>query len=181
MEPLSALGLAAAVVQFLDFGSRMFRDLREIYGSAERTTVKHIELSALADELSELAGSVERNTAASNEPRDSGKGLPSTDDDHEKSQEIFFRLCHECQEINQEIQELLGELQAQGTTRIRLAADSLLVALKGIWSASKLKGLQDRLRETRQQIMMAVLVVLWYVAGTRRLSHFRRKPRLTIR
>ena len=82
----------------------------------------------------------------------------------EPSKEVFARLCRECKTISQELKTVLSKLEAHGTTKVGLAAESFLVALKGIMSAKQIGQLKDRLQETRQQMMMAMLVLLWYVS-----------------
>jgi transposase len=41
MEPLSAISLAAAIAQFVDFSLKIFGNAREIYGSLSGTTEEY--------------------------------------------------------------------------------------------------------------------------------------------
>jgi hypothetical protein len=43
MEPLSALSIAAAVVQFVDFGSSLVSKSHEIYKSAQGASISQVE------------------------------------------------------------------------------------------------------------------------------------------
>lgn len=150
MDPLSALSVAAAVVQFVDYGTRILTDAREIYKSSWGQTPKNLELSTVAIDLSQLSDEVDsRSSRLSLE-----KGR--------ESEEVFLRLCRECKEISDDLQGSLTKLQARGTNRLELTASSLFVALKGVWSAKKVEKLKERLNQVRQQMMMAVLVFLWY-------------------
>src|SRR3569833_12637 len=162
MEPLSALGLTASVAQLLDFVSRLLRDMREIYGAAKEQTTVHVALSDISEELSQMAGDVMKKAEPPGNSREYPyEALPY--DDQERSREILYRLCQDCQCINEEMQAVLERLQARGTTKLKLAADSFLVALKGLWSGNEIEALRKRLLETRQQIMTALLVLLWWV------------------
>ena len=42
MDPLSALSLAACVVQFLDFGSKLVRETKEIVDGGSTLSVEHL-------------------------------------------------------------------------------------------------------------------------------------------
>jgi hypothetical protein len=42
MDPLSALGLAASVVQFIDFGAKIISHAKEIEKNGSSATVQHI-------------------------------------------------------------------------------------------------------------------------------------------
>ena len=44
MDPLSALSLAACVVQFLDFGSKLVRETKEIAERGSTVSVEHLSL-----------------------------------------------------------------------------------------------------------------------------------------
>lgn len=51
MDPLSALGAAAAVTQFVDYTITIMTDTREIIKSLDGQTARHIELSSIAKDL----------------------------------------------------------------------------------------------------------------------------------
>lgn len=55
IEALAAIGLAGNVVQFADFASQLVKAGRELYKSANSTTVKNEELELLARHLRDLA------------------------------------------------------------------------------------------------------------------------------
>jgi hypothetical protein len=61
MDPLSALSVAAAVVQFVDFGTRVLSDARHIYESSSGQTSMNLELSTVANDLSRLIDDMESN------------------------------------------------------------------------------------------------------------------------
>ncbi|KAH7159593.1 hypothetical protein B0J13DRAFT_539221 [Dactylonectria estremocensis] len=160
MEPLSALGVAAAAVQFLDFGSRVFLDARDIWKSSPSQAPRNTELSEIARNLSSLMNEVDRKLQAAQIKQARKEGATGAGLD-EQSQVMFARLCSECNDVCKELQECLSKLKTQGKEGLKHAADSLIVAVKGVWSASKIEGLKDRIRQLRDQIMMAALVIVW--------------------
>ncbi|KAK7698058.1 hypothetical protein SLS64_012936 [Diaporthe eres] len=151
MDPLSALGAAAAVTQFVDYAVTILRDTREIIKSVDGQTAKHIELSSISMDLTRLAEDVDVKS----------KGLVTIDTDH--SEQIFLRLCGECREIAKQLLTSCARLQSTGVTRLEVAANGFVAAVKGVWNSGKIEDLHERLDQVRQQMMMAVLTFLWYV------------------
>ncbi|RYO85379.1 hypothetical protein DL766_000452 [Monosporascus sp. MC13-8B] len=72
MEPLSALGIAAAVVQFADFGYRVVKGAYGAYESSSSRVVGDIELTTASHDLSQLL----KNAEAKLENRWPGQGAP---------------------------------------------------------------------------------------------------------
>lgn len=150
MDPVTAVSLAACVVQFADFGIRLLSDTYEVYKSASGQTSHTIALSKVASDLLLLSGGIEeqsRNLSAA-----SGAG---------QSEVTLVRLCGECKVVGQELQKALAHLRAEGTGSFNFAIKSFAVVVKGFWSTDKINGLRNKLAEIRQQMMMAAIVSLW--------------------
>ncbi|UKZ65081.1 uncharacterized protein TrAtP1_006283 [Trichoderma atroviride] len=58
MDAVSALGVAAAVVQFADFGYRLIKRAHELYKSPTGQYLEHIELSVVSQDLLRLADDI---------------------------------------------------------------------------------------------------------------------------
>lgn len=160
MDPLSALSVAAAAMQFLDFGTRLITDASRIYRLSTGRNSHFVELSRVAADLSILAADIDANMQVSNmigpdSSRHSDSMLGA------ESEQILSRLCRECKMVEAQLQTAMGEARAQGTTKLQLVANSLSVALKGKASAKLIADLKERLHETRQQLTIALLVVFW--------------------
>lgn len=149
MDPLSALGAAAAVTQFVDYTITILKDTREIIKSVGGQTAKNIELSSISRDLTRLVEDVDVKS----------KSLATSYADH--SEQIFLRLCGECKEIAEQLLASCARLQSTGVTRLEVAASSFVVAMKGVWNSGKIEDLHERLAQVRQQMMMAVLTFLW--------------------
>jgi len=54
MDPLSALSLAGTVVQFEDFGSRLFSDAKKLYESSTAALTVNVQLEHYASDLRAL-------------------------------------------------------------------------------------------------------------------------------
>jgi hypothetical protein len=108
MEPLSALSIAAAVVQFADFGFRLIKSAHELYKSPSGQRLEYIELSTVSQDLSHLA-----NAVKTKQRENDGSAINP-----------FLRLCDQCESTNSELQDMLNKLRARGSTKISLAVDS---------------------------------------------------------
>ena len=63
MEPLTALGLAANIFQFIDFASKLFSLGQDIYRAGEST--RNIGLSLIVKDLRGLSEKLKDDTSAS--------------------------------------------------------------------------------------------------------------------
>ena len=75
MDPLTALGLAANIVQFVDFTSKLISQSHEIYRSADGALEDHVALENVANNLSKLSDELkkEREEALAPERERAGK------------------------------------------------------------------------------------------------------------
>ncbi|KAL7928575.1 hypothetical protein V8C35DRAFT_317902 [Trichoderma chlorosporum] len=149
MDSVNAVGIAATVVQFADFGFRLIKSAHELYRSPSGQKPEYIELSKVSEDLSRLADAIGTKIGQ----------------DKESAGEIFLRLHNECLSTNDEIQSILSKLKAKGSLKIKLAADGLRVAFKQVTAAGDIEKLAHRLGEIRQQMNVALLCMLLDEAG----------------
>ncbi|KAI1779180.1 hypothetical protein F4818DRAFT_241423 [Hypoxylon cercidicola] len=163
MDPLSILTVAAAAVQFLDFGSRIIADTKETYISSLSQKKEHIDLSLVANDVKRLTGDIESKLSefTSEDMTASGQQTGDPRQFGGATKNVLIRLCHEANEIGDELQVVLDTLQARGKTKLSLAAGSFVAALRGIWSEKTIKNLRDRLDRIHKQIMLETLVLTW--------------------
>jgi hypothetical protein len=147
MEPLSALSIAAAVVQFADFGFRLAKNAHELYKASSGQKAAHLELLVVSQDLSRLADDVQ--------DRMSGKQAVAG--------EVFLQLVGECASLHTELQGILAKLRAHGSTKTTLAASSWMTALKEVAAAGDMEKLASRLSQVRQQMNVALLYLLLLV------------------
>lgn len=159
MDPVNAVGIAAAVVQFADFGFRLIKSAWELYKSPSGQVSEHIELSVVSQDLSSLADAIKAKLDES--PGSVGK--------------VFTRLHGECKSTNDRLQNILNQLQVRGSTKIALAADGLRVALKQVAAVDEIEKLANRLKQIREQMNVGLLYLLLLV----NLSPFSSNPHLS--
>ena len=149
MDPLSAISLAAAVVQFVDFGSRLLRNTAAIYRSSSNQIRGTNDVSSISQDLSALSNEVE------------SKSRLALRTSSEISEEIFVRLCGACRDIGAELQDCVADVKIYVKGNPERAVRSFLSALQQMRSAEKINDLRSRLDETQQRMMTSVLVFLW--------------------
>lgn len=148
MDPVNALGIAAAVVHFADFGFRLVKSAWELYKSPSGQASEYIELSVVSQDLSNLADAIKAKL-------DESQGSVG---------EVFTRLYRECKSANDELQSILSKLKVKaGSNKIELAADGLRVAFRQVAAADDIEKLADRLSQIRQQMNVGLLYLLLLV------------------
>lgn len=145
MEPLIALSIAAAVVQFVDFSSNVIKGALNNYKSASSQTIKNHELATIAQDLSRLVGDAESKLG-------DGHGDSST-----PTYDIFRRLCNECRDIHGALDQIFEKLRPRGETKLALAVSSFGAELMKVYGKSEIDKRVEQLNQVRQQATVAVL------------------------
>ncbi|KAF4965154.1 hypothetical protein FSARC_7021 [Fusarium sarcochroum] len=153
MDPVSILGVAAATIQFVDFGQRLFSETWQIYRSASGQTLRLQNLSAISADISRLSTSVKESFGQ----KDGTAAL----DGHDKE---LLRLCRECDDIATEILAVMPRLGIQ--FKRKLATDDSVgecfrAALKSWWKRDEITKIGERLEKVRQEIMTAATISIW--------------------
>lgn len=84
MDPVTALGVAAAVVQFIQFGSSLASQASRIYRSSDGALLENIECESESRRLKELCEVIKNSSG-----------------------EAFKEVCEGCLEVAGELLELL--------------------------------------------------------------------------
>jgi Xaa-Pro aminopeptidase len=147
MEPLSALGVASNVVQFVDFASKVVSETARIYHGRARRDAE--------DERSEL----ERVT---NDLEDFNKNLTSSLQSHRNQWQVsqedkeIIRICADCAKISSKLLAALNTLNPSKVTVWK----SFAAALRSIWSEGEIQALRQTLDSYRQQISLYLLAAV---------------------
>ncbi|KAK4451291.1 hypothetical protein QBC34DRAFT_424142 [Podospora aff. communis PSN243] len=103
MDPLSTLSIVAGIVQFVDFGARLFTHTHELYRSASGQTRQIANLQDISTDLSQLAQNIGQHA-------DSLKASTPTKD---SSEDILWRICVQCQDVSTALQDAIEQLGPQ--------------------------------------------------------------------
>lgn len=144
MEPWNALGLAAAIVQFVEFGSRLISTSREIAVSASGLSKEHETLDEICSHLRFLADELDE---ASSEPPQH-RGLHDED--------ALRKLSDKCRATAMELQKLLQSLYSTPGGTI----SSLRQALRATtWGQHKVNVVEAKLKEYRQELLIHLVAI----------------------
>ncbi|KAF2125011.1 hypothetical protein P153DRAFT_250666, partial [Dothidotthia symphoricarpi CBS 119687] len=143
MEPLSALSVATAVTQFLDFTGTIVSCTWKIYKSNPGDTEGNSDIRSITKSLTKINNELRQSI---NYPK--LKYFSSQDED-------IIKLGTRCNEIGGRLISALDRLQAQNKHQLWT---SFRVALRTVWTQSELDTLYQTLESYRQQISMHVLV-----------------------
>jgi len=143
---MDGLTIAASVIQFVDFASRLVAKGVAIHGSSDGLTVGHQELEGLTDHLTADIKELE-------------KSLQARGQNHEltSSEKVQEQMSIDCQRIATELLGALDQLKAKGP---KTKWKSFRQALKSTWHDEKVQALERRLDRFRQQLITSVLGTL---------------------
>lgn len=145
MDPLSALSIAASVVQFVQFSSNILNSAAEIYQSPECVSRQSKHLSDIYTKLSQLGSSLQTDAFA--DATTSGvSGLVQS------CSSAIVQLGHDCRADCDRLLGIICQLQACRTNGRRWK--SFRVALKEYLKSEEISHLQKRIENYETTIMM---------------------------
>ncbi|KUJ15133.1 uncharacterized protein LY89DRAFT_685948 [Mollisia scopiformis] len=136
MDPLTALGLAGNIVQFIDFAWKLFEGTKAIYKSASGSSHDNAVLQSIANDLRHLSNGIIISNQHSEELR---------------------RLATESKRISLELLDALEKLKLQGrNTKWK----SFVLALREAWSRGKINEMSDRLSALQSQMNLHIQIMV---------------------
>jgi len=163
MDPLTSLSVAAAAVQFLDFGTRLVHDSVTLYRGLDGDEHPTVELSRVSADLLKLSQAIDDKIAI----------VGSLDRPIAASEGAIISHCRRCQEICREMSELVDKIHGTGIDQVAFARSqhhpsstgsklkSFRVAALTLWNEDKIAGLKQRLAETKSDLMLSMTINLW--------------------
>lgn len=140
VDPLTAIGLAGNIVQFIDFGTKIVSKAHDIHTSAAGATRDVSDLNHVTEELRRTS-QVLRNGLASVGGGDSNLEI----------------LCRACIETAQKLIVVLRELTANESPSKWM---SVRQALKSVWKKEEIESMRQSLAGYRAQLTLHVVVDL---------------------
>jgi acylphosphatase len=151
MDPISALGAAAAVVQFIDFTSNVISESLEIKNSLHGTTVENAEIEVVAISVKELMQNLDESLREIGRKRK----LSAIEENVQSVGIACQAVAEELQKAIREVKNPPLEIKIRGKSK---AWDSFRQALKSVWTRSAIEGLERRLDRLRQQLITSLLL-----------------------
>jgi hypothetical protein len=144
MEPLSALAAACAVIQFVEFGSKLVGTGLEVYKSTSGAPEEVVEIEALAAHAEQLS----QKLSSSGKTQILGTGAQ----DEAKLRELASRS----EKLATEIVTILSTVRGQ--PHKTWSAVRTAVQLK--WNEGRIKNLQARLDSVKSEIGLQLLCMM---------------------
>ncbi|KAF7894661.1 uncharacterized protein EAF01_010111 [Botrytis porri] len=146
MDPVSAISLAAAIAQFIDYSCKIVCKSKEIYNSTSGLTTEHNRTETATLRLEELTQSLNFPSKRAN----SGSSIV-----HSRLQTII----QECIIVSDTLVNRLNRLKAP--TRSQCPKwKSFRMALKSVWSKHEIDEFALRLRDLRKELDTELLLIL---------------------
>ena len=133
LDPLSAIGLASAIVQFVDFSAEIIDGAREVYGSMSGATERNRSLEVVVSQMRNLISQ-----------------LSTTDSSQQSEDEkALRRLANECKILADQILDLLQKIKAKDPDS---TLQAVWAALKGQKYKREMSELEGRLESCRNHL-----------------------------
>lgn len=151
LDPLSAIGLAGNIIQFIDFTTGLVGKGREIYTSTEGASIENLEIETITRHL---IGQVSRLTKFLREDLvTAGKSNEAL-----KSSVIALEsLSESCVEVANDLIRVLENIKIKGPHR---RWQSFRQALKTSWSEKKINGLLVRISRFKDELSLHLTIIL---------------------
>lgn len=146
MDPLSAVSVAAAVIQFVEFGRKVVSKGSEIYNSVQGASIDHVQSEAAARNLVQLNEALKAS-------------LHSSRCYDEQENEAIRDICNGCISTAKELIARFNKLRV-GNGQTGRRWKSLRQALKSVWSKGEIDAVAARLEAYRRELDTHVLVSL---------------------
>jgi len=141
MEPLSALSVASSAMQIIDFSSKLWAHIREVYQSESGISEQHANLRAEIARLRDLNLGLSQALTAQNLGRD----LDST----EKN---VVALCEECDSAAGQLADALGKLSITASAEVRPSLAFFFFFLPSFFLQQPKSSLTDSLQEEADDV-----------------------------
>ena len=147
VDPFTALSVAAAVIQFVDFSVSIVSKGRHLYKSPTGSLAEHDEAWITADRLHSMA-----NVLTTSMKAEFAFG----------EDEALTTICIECVDIAEQLQFELSKLKVAKGPHNR-PWKSFRQALKSVWSKEKVEAMKSRLAQLKADLSANVLVSIRYL------------------
>ena len=147
MDPISALGLAGNIIQFIDFGCKLFSKTKAIYKDGSLT--ESIDMQVVTDDLRQYSEKLRQGLQSSGTQQ-----LGFSEDE-----KALLSMCDGCLQVAGEIDKALQALKLQSKPG---KCKSFRHAIKSVWSDKRLAELKRRLDMYSEQMDRRTLASLRY-------------------
>jgi hypothetical protein len=156
LDPFTALGVAGNIVQFVDFTAKLISKSREIYESAEGASVEHLDLEAIANNLSQLTERLQKDVQQHLLPP-IDEGVPLSETKENRAELQLGSINSKCSREADALLSILRDLKVDGEHK---KWKSFRLALMTVWKEDQIKGVVSRLSKYRKDLDTELLFSL---------------------
>ena len=149
LDPLSALSVAASVVQFVDFASKIICKGKEVYTSIDGALQENMQNETVTVRLQEMTKRLKKPLVQ----------VGSASEEERSQHRRLQQICKECAEISKELLEHLRDLKVPKGSEHR-KWKSFRQALKSVWDKKAIDAMAKRLEGLRSELHTQILVAL---------------------
>lgn len=146
MEPFTAIGLAASIINIVDFALRVVSKGNKIYHSCDGVHSDHGDLELVANDMLLLQNKLQVASSPFNQK------AKLNDDDR-----ALHELSTAANEVAAQLLQKMNKAKVQGRFR---RWKSLRQAVKSVWSKPEVDGMATRLTTIKDQIQLRAMVSL---------------------
>ena len=146
MDPITAIGFAASILQFVQFSASLVRGAYEIQQSSTGTTAENAQISNVISDLQEVTEGLEADFKGSNK--------------HEKA---LLKLAKQCHTVSDDLMKNLGKL----TTKDDSKWESVRVKWASIRKEKSVASIEKRLSAYSAELLLRISLMMQYVAAAR--------------
>jgi len=139
MDPLTALSVAACIVQFVDYGTELLSMGSELYKSADGALSENVELEEASSRLKLLGRDLQKSLRQ-------GQQGPLNERD-----EALATICNGCIGISKDLTTRLEKLKVPSDHKHR-KWESFKQTLKTVWTKEKIEEAAAKLAKLRTEL-----------------------------
>jgi hypothetical protein len=149
MDAVTALSVAAAAVQFVDFGTKIVSKTRQLHDSTSGALLENVEIEAASKRLSDMVTTLQTGKPAQGYSR--GQTISPSD-------RILEDICQGCLDVSQGLIPRLEKLKVMDGSHRKWK--SFRQALKSVWSKESIREIRERLVAYQAQLDTHTLLYL---------------------
>ena len=163
LEGLAALSFASNIVQFVEFGCRLFSQSKELHRSSSGLLDEAVELDNITRSLSRLSNNLilEHKPSSHDANIDSGNGVehippiqPANALGIDSGESDLVLIATDCKKVADELSEALKQLKVQNPKK---RWQCFRVALKRIWKPERIDDMSRRMERLSNQMTMCLV------------------------
>ena len=163
LEGLAALGFASNVVQFVEFGCRLFSQSKELYRSSSGLLDESVELDNITRSLSRLSDNLilehpPLSDDSDIELEDGVEHIPHTQPANglgmDSGETDLVLIATDCKKLADELSKALNQLRVKNS---RKRWQCFRVTLERIWKPEKIDNMSRRMERLSSQLTMCLV------------------------